>query len=109
MKISPIDIQQQQFKTRPLGYEKIGDDQFLELLAEDRRLREFFRNNRLLMLPLEQEVEFLRQAADEPLGLERQVAVGVPVKHVTRHVLGLFSGQPGARRWRRQHCSLSSC
>ena len=36
----------------------------LELLAEDRRLREFFRNNRLLMLPLEQEVEFLRQAAD---------------------------------------------
>jgi len=36
----------------------------LELLAEDRRLREFFRDNRLLMLPLEQEVEFLKQAAD---------------------------------------------
>ncbi len=36
----------------------------LELLAEDRRLREFFRQNRLLMLPLEDEVGFLRQCAD---------------------------------------------
>ena len=33
--------------------------------------------------------------------LRRQVAMGVPVKHVSRHVLGLFAGQPGARRWRR--------
>ncbi|HZN54900.1 MAG TPA: AAA family ATPase [Candidatus Polarisedimenticolaceae bacterium] len=36
----------------------------LELLAEDRRLREFFRQNKLLMLPLEEEVGFLRQCAD---------------------------------------------
>ncbi len=36
----------------------------LELLAEDRRLREFFRHNKLLMLPLEDEVGFLRQCAD---------------------------------------------
>jgi MoxR-like ATPase len=36
----------------------------LELLAEDRRLREFFRLNKLLMLPLEDEVGFLRQCAD---------------------------------------------
>jgi cell division initiation protein len=35
MKISPIDIQQQQFKTRPFGYEKAGVDHFLELLAEE--------------------------------------------------------------------------
>ena len=33
--------------------------------------------------------------------LESQVERGVPVKHMTRHVLGLFQGQPGARRWRR--------
>jgi tRNA-dihydrouridine synthase A len=33
--------------------------------------------------------------------LEEQIARGVPVKHVSRHVLGLFQGQPGARRWRR--------
>lgn len=35
MRISPIDIQQHQFKTRPLGYEKAGVDHFLELLAEE--------------------------------------------------------------------------
>jgi cell division initiation protein len=35
MRISPIDIQQKQFKTRPLGYEKAGVDQFLEILAEE--------------------------------------------------------------------------
>ena len=35
------------------------------------------------------------------LYLERQVAAGVPVKHVSRHVLGLFQGMPGAKRWRR--------
>lgn len=33
--------------------------------------------------------------------LERNVAQGIPVKHITRHVLGLFQGQPGARAWRR--------
>ena len=26
---------------------------------------------------------------------------GVPVKSITRHILGLFNGQPGARAWRR--------
>lgn len=35
MKISPIDIQQKQFKSRPFGYEKAGVDQFLELLADE--------------------------------------------------------------------------
>ena len=30
-----------------------------------------------------------------------QVDQGVPVKHISRHVLGLFQGQPGARVWRR--------
>ena len=33
--------------------------------------------------------------------LEAQAAAGVPVKHVSRHVLGLFQGLPGAKRWRR--------
>jgi len=31
----------------------------------------------------------------------RQLAAGVRLHHVTRHMLGLFTGQPGARRWRR--------
>lgn len=35
MRVTPIDIQQQQFKTRPLGYEKGGVDQFLELVADE--------------------------------------------------------------------------
>jgi tRNA-dihydrouridine synthase A len=32
---------------------------------------------------------------------ERMVAAGVPVQAITRHVLGLFHGRPGARAWRR--------
>lgn len=33
--------------------------------------------------------------------ISRQVATGVPVKNISRHVLGLFQGLPGAKRWRR--------
>ncbi len=47
MKISPIDIQQQQFKSRPFGYEKAGVDRFLELLAEE--LERLIRENLDLM------------------------------------------------------------
>lgn len=35
MPITPIDIQQHQFKTRPLGYDKGGVDHFLELVADE--------------------------------------------------------------------------
>ena len=31
----------------------------------------------------------------------REAAKGVPVKSITRHMLGLFNGLPGARAWRR--------
>lgn len=37
----------------------------LEALADDRQLREFFEKNRLRMLPLEEEVVFLRQCSDQ--------------------------------------------
>jgi tRNA-dihydrouridine synthase A len=33
--------------------------------------------------------------------VERQLAEGVPLSAMTRHVLGLFNGQRGARGWRR--------
>jgi len=33
--------------------------------------------------------------------ISRQKALGIPVKHISRHVLGLFQGLPGAKRWRR--------
>ncbi|WP_149194667.1 tRNA dihydrouridine(20/20a) synthase DusA [Luteimonas suaedae] len=32
--------------------------------------------------------------------VEAQLARGVALKHITRHVLGLFNGQPGGRRFR---------
>ncbi len=32
---------------------------------------------------------------------QRETARGVPVKCITRHMLGLFNGLPGARAWRR--------
>jgi tRNA-dihydrouridine synthase A len=32
---------------------------------------------------------------------ETQVAAGVPIKHISRHLLGLFQGLAGARKWRR--------
>lgn len=35
MTISPIDIQQHQFKSRLVGYEKSGVDHYLELIAEE--------------------------------------------------------------------------
>ena len=33
--------------------------------------------------------------------IERQLAEGVPLHHMTRHVLGLFHGQPGGKLFRR--------
>jgi len=33
--------------------------------------------------------------------IDRQIAKGTAVKHVSRHVMGLFQGLPGARAWRR--------
>ncbi len=34
--------------------------------------------------------------------VERQLAQGARLQHITRHLLGLFQGRPGARAWRRQ-------
>jgi len=31
----------------------------------------------------------------------RELEAGAQLKHITRHMLGLFAGQPGARAWRR--------
>jgi len=44
------------------------------------------------------------------LYVESVVAAGEPLGRVTRHMLGLYSGQPGARAWRRyisQHAHLA--
>ncbi len=39
--------------------------------------------------------------------IEQQMTAGAQLKHITRHILGLFAGQPGARNWRR-HLSENS-
>jgi tRNA-dihydrouridine synthase A len=31
----------------------------------------------------------------------KQTGLGIPVKHISRHMLGLFQGLPGAKRWKR--------
>lgn len=33
--------------------------------------------------------------------IERRIAEGIKIHSITRHMLGLFSGRPGARKWRR--------
>ncbi len=46
--------------------------------------------------------ESREQLVEEMSGyIEIQVSKGVPVKRITRHMLGLFQGRPGARAWRR--------
>ncbi|MBO6758891.1 MAG: tRNA dihydrouridine(20/20a) synthase DusA [Roseibium sp.] len=43
-----------------------------------------------------------RAAVEAFMGyMEGQLAKGVKLSHMTRHMLGLFHGQPGARAWRR--------
>ncbi len=37
--------------------------------------------------------------------VERELRRGTPLRHITRHMLGLFKGQPGGRRFRR-HLSI---
>lgn len=46
MRITPIDIQQYQFKTRPLGYDRAGVDHFLEMVADE--LERFMRQHQEL-------------------------------------------------------------
>lgn len=33
--------------------------------------------------------------------IEQRMSQGRPIKSITRHLLGMFQGQPGARAWRR--------
>ncbi len=65
MSITPIDIQQQQFKTRPLGYEKGGVDHFLELVADE--LEALVRQNQ----DLKEELARQRVTLEEMRGREQ--------------------------------------
>ena len=59
MRITPIDIQQQQFKSRPMGYDKAGVDHFLELVAAE--LERLLRQNQ----DLQEEMARTRNALGE--------------------------------------------
>jgi tRNA-dihydrouridine synthase A len=51
---------------------------------------------------LQQEVRTRRQVFDQFLPyVERELAEGTALQHMTRHILGLFQGQPGGKRFRR--------
>ena len=69
MKISPIDIQQQQFRSRPFGYEKAGVDRFLELLAEE--MERLVRENLDLMEELARVKASLAEMRDREETLKR--------------------------------------
>ncbi|MBE0596736.1 MAG: DivIVA domain-containing protein [Desulfuromonadales bacterium] len=64
MSITPIDIQQQQFRTRPLGYEKSAVDRFLELVADE--LENLHRQNQ----ELKETLARTRAALEEMRGRE---------------------------------------
>ena len=45
------------------------------------------------------QAEIIRQMMEY---VDEQMTQGVPLKSMTRHLLGMFQGQPGAKRWRRR-------
>lgn len=59
MRITPIDIQQQQFKSRLMGYDKAGVDQFLEIVAGE--IERLLRQNQ----DLQEELAHARSALGE--------------------------------------------
>ena len=73
MRISPIDIQQQQFKSRPFGYEKAGVDRFLESLAEE--LERLLRQNQDLQEELDRTVATLTEMRDREETLKETLVI----------------------------------
>lgn len=73
MRISPIDIQQQQFKSRPFGYEKAGVDRFLESLAEE--LERLLRQNQDLQEELDRTKVILTEMRDREEALKETLVL----------------------------------
>ncbi len=64
MAITPIDIQQHRFKSRPFGYDKAGVDHFLELVSEE--VARLYKSNQ----DLKEELARTRTALEEMRGRE---------------------------------------
>lgn len=68
MRITPIDIQQQQFKTRLFGYETSGVDHFLELVSDE--LEKLTRQNQELKEELTRTRSSLNEMRDREATLK---------------------------------------
>lgn len=69
MKISPIEVQQHQFKTRLLGYDSNAVDQFLELVADE--LEHLHKQNHELKETLARTRTVLDQLKDREQALQQ--------------------------------------
>lgn len=69
MRITPIEIQQQQFKSRLLGYDTTAVDQFLELLAD--QLERLMSSNNELKEKLSRSASSLDQFRDRENALQQ--------------------------------------
>ena len=57
-------------------------------------------DQRIFLSPVENDIGLIM---DNLIGyVEREIENGVPIRRITRHMLGLFSGINGARTWRRR-------
>ncbi|MCB9957240.1 MAG: tRNA dihydrouridine(20/20a) synthase DusA [Rhodospirillaceae bacterium] len=51
-----------------------------------------------------------REIVERLIGyIDRETGIGVPLAAITRHILGLFAGVPGARAWRRHLSENAHC
>ncbi|MDE2738406.1 MAG: tRNA-dihydrouridine synthase, partial [Paracoccaceae bacterium] len=92
--ISSID-QSQELLDRGLDGVMVGRSAYHTPLA---MLKEV--DQRIFQSPLENDIGLIM---DNLIGyVEREIEDGVPIRRITRHMLGLFSGINGARTWRRR-------
>jgi len=54
--------------------------------------------------PIPERVEILRRYIPY---IQQQMDAGILMSAITRHIIGLYHGQPGSRNWRRELCELS--
>ncbi len=77
MRITPIEIQQQQFKSRLFGYDTASVDQFLEIVAEE--LERLHRHNNELKENLARTAAALEQMRDREKSLQQTLVTAQQV------------------------------
>lgn len=102
MSITPIDIQQHQFKTRPIGYEKSGVDHYLEQIAEElegyhRQVQELKEELALTKAALE-EMRQRESAVKETLLTAQQVTEDIKTNALKEAEISLAEAELEAER-----------